>query len=214
MPRPFIWFLLFGMSLGSSSQVFGKDLGELVRKLLKAPVNYEVIGNVCEQLAKLKSQELFPEDEYEIFVGIEYGHRNGRVLGELDLVVSRKHDREVVRIGEVKCWRKLSGALAKAKMQLERFRSSISRIPQRLEFTHRNSTNPEAFQVTQFDEEPEYVSIAQQGAVAQGFDEELDLSLNEVIHLQKRLVEQQRRRFAPYRGVPKLLNWPLRALQF
>src|SRR5690606_9004921 len=103
-----------------SFQVFAGDTSALFEELRDLPISYEQKGQICEQVARLQLDDIYPPHAYDINIGIEYIVHN-RTIGELDVVVTDKQTRDVILIAEVKCWKNLKGALNKAKDQRSRF---------------------------------------------------------------------------------------------
>lgn len=173
-----------------SFQAFA-GLGEDFRDLKDSGVDYEVVGAVCEQVARLRYTEEFPANRYEVITGVEYndGHRT---IGELDVVVFEKSSQQVVRVSEVKCWKDIGGAIRKAREQRQRFQ------------THLRSGRPIFFKVLSggdyrfkrdnFFATRDYAAVAQKGATVAGFDRELPYELKELMQLRQMMLDCQRSR--------------------
>lgn len=87
-------------------------------------------GAILEILARHYLQELtdlYPSSDYTIASGIEYRKKEGRTIGELDIVVFEKTSCDVVAIGESKASnaKNQGNSLIKAKDQLRRIREFI-----------------------------------------------------------------------------------------
>lgn len=156
---------------------------ELFEELRDSAMNYEVVGTVCEQVARIELEKTYPESEYQIVNGIEYGD-NTRTIGELDVVIFKKSTKKAVLVGEVKCWRDLKGALAKAKDQRQRFIRSLSK---KIDL----HDSEFSYDKSQFSNVEKYVAIAPQGAKAAGFDIDMENTLNELMDLRKMLIQCQ-----------------------
>ena len=141
--------------------------------LINSDGDTSTFGAVCEAIARIELEKTYPEKDYLITGSIEYSHGH-RTLGELDVVILRRSDREAVLIGEVKCWKNLDRARKKAVKQLTRFKVTMNQNTP-IQF-HAKDHAPYAR--VNFDESPRFVMIAQQGAVSHGFDMELPISLD------------------------------------
>ena len=140
-----------------------KQMMEDYKDLKYSSANYQPFGTVCEQVAKLRLEERFDDELFEVVTGIGYFHRGGRQIGELDVVVLRKSDQEAVMIAEVKCWNNLASAKKKAWRQLNRFRDNFDRnTPVTM---HLMDDHKIEFTWEQFDESPEYIIISQNGGL-------------------------------------------------
>lgn len=158
-------------------------LNELFEKLRDSALNYEVVGVVCEQVARLELMKTYPESEYHIVNGIEYGD-NTRTIGELDVIVFQKSTQKAVLVGEVKCWRDLKAALSKARNQRKRFQNSLSKNIE----LHDHETD---YDKSQFSNVQKYVAIAPKGATATGFEMDMENSLGELMELRDMLLRCQ-----------------------
>ncbi|MCC7442783.1 MAG: hypothetical protein IT285_14200 [Bdellovibrionales bacterium] len=150
----------------------------------------EVVGVICEEVAKIELEvEEFPRSRYDIVTGIAYADQNGRVIGELDVVVFNRQTGDAELVTEVKCWKNLSGARSKATSQLKRFRDTLaSGRPIRMYDVKKPSVR---FDVRAFRQNPEFGAMAQLGAREKGFERELDLTLDELMVLRSRVMACQ-----------------------
>lgn len=162
-------------------------LGDDFRELKDTGSNYEVVGTVCEEVAKLRFEEEFPSHKYEVTTGVEYGD-GGRTLGELDVVVYDKNTQAVVRVAEVKCWRNLGGALQKARSQRQRF---ITNLRSNKQIYFKSLHGSRQFRKSNFDGVKEFMAVAQKGARTAGFDRELPYELSELMKLRQMMIECQ-----------------------
>lgn len=81
--------------------------------------DYGKEGDVLEALALVDLEKEYPSEEYFHTGGYEYSNsRGGRVVGELDVLVGRRSDCNIIVIGEAKLGHKMLG---KAREQLARF---------------------------------------------------------------------------------------------
>lgn len=151
--------------------------------------NYQVIGTICEEVARLQLARIYRAPAYTVLTGIAYGNSD-RTIGELDVIVFENRTGEAVKVAEVKCWRDMSAGLNKALNQRERFIRTIN-SHQTLYF--RSTTTNEYFDQSQFDSIQEFSSMAQRGATRYGYDEELQYSLEELMTLRAMLISCQDR---------------------
>lgn len=158
-------------------------INDLFEKLRDSALNYEVVGVVCEQVSRLELMKTYPESDYHIVNGIEYGD-NTRTIGELDVVVFQKSTKKAVLVGEVKCWRDLKGALSKARNQRKRFQSSLSKNIELHD--HEND-----YDKSQFSNVQKFVAIAPKGATVAGFEMDMENSLGELMELRDKLLRCQ-----------------------
>lgn len=177
--------LLLGWIIAIATTSQAAPLPELVEALRDSAVNYEVVGTVCEQVARLELQKVYPESDYAIVNGIEYGDKH-RTIGELDVVVFAKSNKKAVLVAEVKCWRNLQGALKKAREQRNRFIGSLSK-----NIYLQDSTS--TYDKSQFNQVEKYVAIAPQGATKAGFEMDMENSLEELMDLRDMMMDCQRR---------------------
>lgn len=180
-----IFVLIFGLLLGAGSFASG-NLNEMFDNLKDRAVDYTPTGQVCEQVARVQFSEQYPTDRFDLNVGVEYGYQ-GKTIGELDLVVTDKNTKEVVLVGEVKCWRDAKSALSKALNQRARFIRSLKNYQGSLVFDAKEGV---PFSAGQF-VSPKYVAISQEGTKYAGFDAELGFSLNELMTLRDQLMQCQ-----------------------
>ena len=169
-----------GFAYGSFSRV-----DDLFQHFKSMPVDLKNIGSICEEIAYLELESIYPPNKYEISGGVVY-RVSGQTRGELDVVVlDKENDNEVVAVGEVKCWRKPKKGLTKARQQLDRFQRYMA-LESPIQFKH---LRPESyhFRVDQFDENPEYFTVGQKGTVADGYTHEISLGLDVARELSRRI---------------------------
>lgn len=152
-------------------------------------VNFQATGTICEEVARLKIAQQYQSPQYTVVTGIAYGD-NRRTIGELDVIVFENKSKNVVRVGEVKCWKDMSAGLKKAREQRKRFLTAIKQMDN----LHFESTADQTrYDQSQFVSIREFISIAQKGSKNVGYDAELDYSLSELMQLRARLIECQGR---------------------
>ena len=90
----------------------GRDMG----------FTYHNEGEVLEALALIDLENIYPDDKYFQTGGVAYSNGNGRIVGELDVLVGRKSDCKILVVGETKLG---IGQIAHARSQLQRFESFL-----------------------------------------------------------------------------------------
>lgn len=160
-------------------------LGEDFRDLKNSGSNYEVIGTVCEEVARLRFQEEFPAPKYGVVTGVEYGDGN-RTIGELDVVVFDSMTNRVYRVAEVKCWKNNEGAIRKALSQRQRFVNTL-RSGKPIKFKN----SKVQFRRDNFLQNPKQIAVAQKGSKSAGFDIELNYELAELMKLRQMMIQCQ-----------------------
>jgi len=189
------YFLTLLISYSPQSQATSQKVIDLFNILKGHPQNYEVFGTVCEEVARLRLYKEFPSSLYHITTGIEYGTPT-RVIGELDVIIFRKSDKEAILIGEVKCWKNLKSARKKANIQLTRFINTIKKNTPLLfrDATYKNHI----FYREQFDEHPDLIAVSQSDPGApQLFDLTIGIDLAEATELRSLLLTCQQRGKCP-----------------
>lgn len=183
----FVMFVLLCLSI--QTQAFVTPLPQVFEVLRNSGEKYEVVGTICEQVAKLKMQEAYPAPRYSVITGIAY-NTGGSTVGELDVVVFETSTNSAILIGEVKCWSHLNGAISKARDQRQRFLANLgSGRPMNLECTNRSCR----FSKQNFKSVQKFISISQSGGTNFGFDMDLPYSLTELMNLRQQLVQCQSR---------------------
>ena len=184
------------LQVGSSAWAIGFD--EAWNALQKSEEDFVNTGTICEHVARLELSRDFPSPKYQIDIGVSY-LAGDQVIGELDVLVLEKKTGQVPVIGEVKCWRDLPAGLKKAQEQEVRFFETLEageRDPnlavQFVKFIGSNALDS-AFRPSQFMQRPDHLSIGQKGARAVGYDRELEMTLEELMDLRKKLLSRKRR---------------------
>jgi hypothetical protein len=185
-----VWVTLFGFGLSlSTANADEAQMREDFQELKFSTSDYQPFGTVCEQVAKLRLEETFTPDRFEVVTGIGYFHRSGRQIGELDVVVIRKADQEAVVVAEVKCWNDLTSARKKAWKQLNRFRDNLEdETPIKM---HLMEDQQVRFSSSQFDDNPQFMTISQNGGLQSGFDMEIGLDMDEAKRLREMIMRCQ-----------------------
>lgn len=179
-------FLIIASVLFSISS-FAADIEPYFEALKQTGVNYEPDGAICEQVAKLRYRDEYPDAQFLITTGVEYS-TGDRTLGELDIVVIDRATQKVILVSEVKCWKNFQQALDKAKSQRLRFQWNLEKHPQQMRF---DSYEGLTFSISQFDGSTQYRSLSQAGGIDKGFDVELELTLSELKQLRMKLLKCQ-----------------------
>ncbi|WP_413560237.1 hypothetical protein [Bdellovibrio sp. HCB209] len=179
---------IFISALLVSFNVFAANWDEDFQELKSVPRSYADSGAICEEIARLDIKKQFPAPQYHVEVGIAYGDTK-RTIGELDIVIFDLNAQRVVRVGEVKCWKSMSGGLQKARDQRGRFLSTI------------HSNRPVYFKSTstgqQYDQSwfkgiNDFITIGQEGTTNHGYDQEIGYSLNELHQMTDDMIQCQK----------------------
>jgi hypothetical protein len=143
-------------------------------------------GSVMEALAFAACAQKFPEPRFEILPNLEYQGAGSRTLGELDLVVLDREKARVVLVVEVKLKSSFLKSDRRARDQLYRFQSHLNegRITRFLYNRDRKRDLPVAL----FKENEAYARVGNQGALAGGFEYEIDLTREEADDLRDRIL--------------------------
>lgn len=153
------------------------------------PAKYEVIGTICEQVAKLRMEEAYQQPVYTVVTGIAYGD-SSRTIGELDVVVFENHSHGAIKIAEVKCWNDMRGGLNKALDQRQRFLKTLGSRKGGLFF--QSTDDGRHYDQGQFSGAKDFISIAQKGARNVGYDAELDYTLEELMRMRTMVMQCQK----------------------
>lgn len=150
--------------------------------------NFEPTGAICEEVARLRLSEKYPEPHHTVVTGIQYDDETG-TLGELDLVVFKNETKLAQIIAEVKCWRSAKSGFKKAKEQRKRFLDHV-KSPKALVFKWTHDPTIELKKI-QFKKPERFYFIAQSGSSKHGFDIELPYTVDELMQLRDKLIECQ-----------------------
>lgn len=157
-----------------------------VNRLRNEPVNYQVEGAICEQVARLELEAEYPKAQFKVHVNMSYGLGN-QVLGELDVIVSEKFSDDVILVGEVKCWTEPGRAQAKGSAQRTRFMEHIARTAG---LWVREGTR--YLKMSRFSRLQDFVLIGPRGARRYGFERELRLDLDDLMDLRRTMMDCQK----------------------
>lgn len=193
--RTSVLVLLASLSLNISA--FADESSDYDR-LTHIPAKYVVFGTICEYLTKIRLEDQYPSNEYDIEVGIEY-RLGGRVVGEIDVVVFRKADKEAVLVGQVKCRKSMSSARNHAAEQNRRFKDTMNgSYARNSKVTFRSTSNPNLLVTdTQMDEVETYITASQDGGLEYGFTMTVGHDLNTVSSMRERLLTCQEQKLCP-----------------
>lgn len=186
-------YLIGVVSLLFSQLAFAGDVNAAFEILRTKAVNFDPDGAVCEELERVRLEQIYPANQYFITGDIEYS-TGGLTIGELDTLVIDRATNKVILMGEVKCWKSFDGALLKAKSQLQRFFWNLEKNPSSLVFTSYDGIQ---YTAAQFDVTTPFYVVGPQGAVAKGFTYELDLTLKETHQLRMMLLKCQQNNECP-----------------
>lgn len=184
-------------SLSFSPSAFADEASDYA-KLSHIPAKYVVFGTICEYLTKIRLEDQYSASTYDIEVGIEY-RQNGRVVGEIDVVVFRKADKEAVLVGQVKCRQNMSSARGQANEQNQRFQDTMNRRNSRTnKVTFRSTSNPDLVVTdAMMDEVSSYITASQDGGLLHGFTMTVGHDLDTVSAMRDRLLKCQEDNVCP-----------------
>lgn len=179
---------MFFVLITITTQTLFASLTEDFNQLKHSGVNFEPSGTICEEIARLRFAEKYPEPNFRVITGVTYSSEE-KMLGELDLVVFDNATTDAKLIAEVKCGQNARMNYKKAQAQRKRFLDNI-KLPQALKFVWlKNKAEP--FKKTQFKKAKNFLSIAQQGTHDDGFQVELPYTLDELMTLRSDLMNCQ-----------------------
>ena len=193
VPPPFLALLALLGLLILPTPARAVSFEQAFERLRKVHDDFVNTGTVCEHVARMELEERYPPSRYQIDIGVSY-LAGDQVVGELDVLVLEKSSGRVPVIGEVKCWRDLRAGLDKAHEQRERFLQALEqgRKDPKLEVQFVRFTGSESettpYEAKQFLPLPEHISVAQKGGRALGYDVELEMSLEQLMELRKKLL--------------------------
>ena len=177
--------LALSLILSTTTLSFARDTDLLYQELISTHENFEPVGSICEQAAKIKLRDLYPSTLYTIKTGVTYGTPK-HSIGELDVVIFDNVNQQAVLIAEVKCWQKPLKALRKAIRQRARFLHTLATFP-KLTF-HLNRNNKLTYRKDQFSTGIPFLFISQMDPLASGFDIILDYTLEELMSVRDQLL--------------------------
>lgn len=149
----------------------------------------EPTGTICEEIARLRFSEKYPEPDFSVVTGIQYSDKFGNTIGELDLVVFNNKTQVAQLIGEVKCYTSPKNGLKKAKEQRKRFLDNVH-SPKALQFKWYFDKNRKLTK-TQFNKTNQFITIAQKGTLDHGYDVELNYTLKELMQMRAEILNCQ-----------------------
>lgn len=181
----FLTFLGFILS----SQIALAGLNEDFEALKNGGRNYDVSGSICEEVARLRFSEKYPQPDHSVIVGIQYADKNGNTIGELDLVVFDNKTQIATLIAEVKCYTSPKSGIKKAKDQRKRFMDHIH-SPKALQFRWIGDKNKKLTK-TQFNKTNNFLFIGQKNTLEHGYQFELPYTLAELMKMRTDIMDCQ-----------------------
>lgn len=179
-------FLFVALSLVFSTSAFA-GWSEDFAALKNVPRSYEDAGAICEEVARLDFKKEYPTPQYTVEVGIAYGD-GMRTIGELDVVVFDNNTHKVIRIAEVKCWKKMGAGLDKALNQRARF---LKNIRSGGNIILESTTTHQEYDRSAFEYVNDFITVGQKGSVSAGYDKELNYTLKELHEHQMDMIKCQ-----------------------
>lgn len=152
--------------------------------------DFEPTGAICEEVARLRFAEKYPQPEYTVVTGIQYmDGKTGSTLGELDLVVFDNATQIAKIIGEVKCYTTPKSGMKKAKEQRQRFQKYVQ-SPKALSFKWLWDPSKKLTK-TQFNKTNVFLFIGQKGTEKHGYNVELPYSHQELMQIREDIMACQ-----------------------
>jgi hypothetical protein len=152
--------------------------------------DFEPTGAICEEVARLRFAEKYPEPEFTAVTGIQYlDGKTNQTIGELDLVVFDNATQVAKIIGEVKCYTSPKSGIKKAKDQKLRFQKHVH-SSKALTFKWLWD-NSKKLTKTQFNKTNVFLFIGQDGTQKHGYNVELPYKLDELMQLREDIMACQ-----------------------
>jgi hypothetical protein len=188
-----LFFCSFILSKPSSAG----DTRLLFKQLLGTKVNYQKMGTICEQAARLMLEDEYPRPNYTVETDIEY-MIDDRITGELDVVVFDSWGKAIL-VAEVKCTQSEHSekrASRYALSQLKRFKRVLS---SHVDVQYRQSLDQALdaepgieYYSDQFDDSIELISIGPSPVEGDSaFNKRLDYTWSELDQVRKQLISKQ-----------------------
>lgn len=144
------------------------------------------IGAVLEHLAVIQFNAKFDPKEFRALANLTYHDESGRTLGELDIVVWNVRENRAEVVYEVVISDQLHRKATASRNQLRRFETALKEH-QTTRILYPTDT-ARTFEPAQF-EGARFEILGNQGALAAGFDSEVDLTRPEGDFLQRKLID-------------------------
>lgn len=181
-------FVFIGVIFVSFSTFAG--LAEDFDALKNTGRDFEPTGAICEEVARLRFAEKYPQPEYTVVTGIQYmDGKTGNTLGELDLVVFDNATQIAKIIGEVKCYTTAKSGMKKAKEQRQRFQKYVQ-SSKALSFKWLWDPSKKLTK-TQFNKTNIFLFIGQSGTQKHGYNVELPYTLQEMMKMREDIMACQ-----------------------
>ncbi|MBU1692502.1 MAG: serine/threonine protein kinase [Verrucomicrobia bacterium] len=151
------------------------------------------IGTVMEALAYAQFREQFDPAQIQALPNITYHDETGRTLGELDIVLWNMPSNRAEVVYEAIISDNLRRTKTSSWNQLNRFRTAVK---ERTVHHFMYSRDPAwKFDLAQFDE-AKFGLLGNRGALAEGYESEVDITRAEAEFLQRRVIEYRKIRHA------------------
>lgn len=161
------------MPVHGSALTYADAVEALSDQDLQRP-SFQDHGYLCEKLAMLKMSESY--DKSQLASSIVYS-RNGRVIGELDVVVFDR-DGLAQTVIEVKCRKSYTSAMNSASKQLTRFQGVAGRCD--YDYVDKKGKR---YDCSAFKSPIDYTAMSYTDAQRAGFELSFDLSRDQVLQL-------------------------------
>ena len=159
------------------------------KRLKDVQRSFEDTGAICEELARLRFEDLYPNSNYKVVVGISYGDLKS-TIGELDVVVIDEANKKAVQVAEVKCWKSFAGGLEKAKEQRQRF---LNALKSKHTLYYQCDATEESYEESIFSNVSTFLTVGPKGSKQAGYDFELEYDFKQLRHLGMELLRCQDR---------------------
>ncbi|HOW96999.1 MAG TPA: serine/threonine-protein kinase [Kiritimatiellia bacterium] len=151
------------------------------------------IGTVMEALAAVQFKEQFDPSQMQALPNISYHDETGRTVGELDVVLWNVPSNCAEVVYEAVITDNLRRNKASSWTQLNRFRVAVQeRTVHHFIYAHDPTWKMD---ISQFDH-ARYGLMGSRGALAEGYESEVDITRAEAEFLQRRIIEYQKNRHA------------------
>lgn len=165
-------------------------LNEDYEALKNSGRDFEPTGAICEEIARLRFAEKYPEPEFTAVTGIQYlDGKTNQTIGELDLVVFDNATQVAKIIGEVKCYTSPKSGIKKAKDQKLRFHKNVH-SSKALTFKWLWDPSKKLTKM-QFNKTNVFLFIGQDGTQKHGYNVELPYKLEELMQLRQDIMACQ-----------------------
>ena len=148
-------------------------------------------GFVLEALAVNQFDQALNSNEFKTINNLTYQDKAGRTVGELDVIIWNLRENRAVVVYEAAVSDRLHRKAVPSRNQLRRFELALQKhdVAQILHpYDDSWAFTPEQFEQSRFE------VLGSQGAIAAGFDAEVDITFAEAEFLQRKLIDWRKAR--------------------